>query len=112
MEQNPCEQKGGDISTVIGAQLLWIGPYVPFHGLLFHSHHVQRIFNRMITAYIDPFFDIQNWFEYYLAPLGFNFALIGLGTILTVIGAVCVANWVKLYHRDLAWERKMGYSNM
>ncbi len=102
MGQNPCKQKGGDITTIIGIQLLWLGPLILIPELPQLLYQLHWFLVHQFYYPSDPYFEFFN-------SLGRAILHVGVGTVLTVIGGVCLAHWIRLYRRDLAWERKMGY---
>ncbi len=107
MESYPLHEKGGDLSTILGVQLLWLGPILLWMGLPALVFQVESIYLSIVNGYLTGYPDIM--FDYWFIPLTLSVTVTVLGYLFTGAGVICVSHWYKLYRLDLAWERKMGY---
>ena len=107
MEHKLTLEEGGDLSTVIGFQFLWIGILLCFFGVQTLGFDLEYTFSFLAT---DPhsIFTLV-WQQPPNFQLIMVFPLLSWGCTFTVLGLLSVDHWVKLYRRDLALERKMGY---
>ena len=112
MGEQPLHEKGGELSTILGVQCLWIGPLYCLLGVSSFQWDVHLLLEAISSEpFLEVFLNMPNFYMSYSSGFPMPAPMLPFGMMFTVWGLLAVRHWLKLYRQDLLWERKLGYDD-